>query len=116
MIGVMLFLCTPYLFVCIATSSSEVTSHLKTKLVKYLGNSSLRQVVPLVTLLYLIMFSVNHCDMLRLILWDLIGFPSFVYPTPCRQMNCWVDLLLRYLILGLMLHLNYDHVPIMLLF
>jgi hypothetical protein len=33
MFGVMLFLCTPCLFVCIATSSSEVTSHLKTKLV-----------------------------------------------------------------------------------
>jgi hypothetical protein len=26
-----------------------------------------------------------------------------------------VDLLLHYLVLGLMLHLNYDHVPIMLL-
>jgi hypothetical protein len=33
MFGVMLFLCTPCSFVCIATSSSEVTSHLKTKLV-----------------------------------------------------------------------------------
>jgi hypothetical protein len=30
-------------------------------------------------------------------------------------MNYWVDLLLIYLVLGLMLHLNYDHVPIMLL-
>jgi hypothetical protein len=30
-------------------------------------------------------------------------------------MNYWVDLLLLYLVLGLMLHLNYDHVPIMLL-
>jgi hypothetical protein len=37
-------------------SSSEVTSHLKTKLVKYLGISSLRQVVSLITFLYLIMF------------------------------------------------------------
>jgi hypothetical protein len=43
------------MFVCIATSSSEVTSHLKTKLVKCFGISSLRQVVPLITLLYLIM-------------------------------------------------------------
>jgi hypothetical protein len=41
--------------------------HPKTNLVKYLGISSLRQVVPLITLLYLIMFSVNHCDMLRII-------------------------------------------------
>jgi hypothetical protein len=55
MIGVMLnFAYT--MFVCIATSSSEVTSHLKTKLVRYLGISSLRQVVPLITFLYLIMF------------------------------------------------------------
>jgi hypothetical protein len=44
---------------------------------------------------------VNHYDMLRLIWWDLIGFPSFVYPSPCRQMNYWVDLLLLYLVLGL---------------
>jgi hypothetical protein len=43
-------------------------------------------------------------------------FPSFVYPIPCKQINYWVDLLLLYLILGLMLHLNYDHVPILLLF
>jgi hypothetical protein len=32
----------------------------------------------------------NHCDMLRLILWNLIGYPSIVYPTPCKQMNFWV--------------------------
>jgi hypothetical protein len=51
------------------------------------GISSIRQVVPLITLLYLIMFPVNHCDMLRIIWRDLIGFPSVVYPTPCRQMN-----------------------------
>jgi hypothetical protein len=55
MFGVMLIF-SYSMFVCIATSSSEVTSHLKTKLVKYLGISSLRQVVPLITLLYLIMF------------------------------------------------------------
>jgi hypothetical protein len=30
-------------------------------------------------------------------------------------MNYWLDLLLLYLFLGLMLHLNYDHVPILLL-
>jgi hypothetical protein len=55
MFGVMLIF-SYSMFVCIAMSSSEVTSHLKTKLVKYLGISSLRQVVPLITLLYLIMF------------------------------------------------------------
>jgi hypothetical protein len=30
-------------------------------------------------------------------------------------MNYWVDLLLLYLVLGLMLYLNYDHVPLILL-
>jgi hypothetical protein len=38
MFGVFLFLCTPCLFVCIATNSGEVTSYLKTKLVKLPGN------------------------------------------------------------------------------
>jgi hypothetical protein len=42
--------------------------------------------------------------MLRLILWDLISYPSFVYLTPCKQMNYWVDLLLLYLVVGLMLY------------
>jgi hypothetical protein len=53
------------MFVCIAMSSSEVTSHLKTKLVPgnleskatcVLDHSSLPNNVP-----------ANHCDMLRLI-------------------------------------------------
>ena len=47
---------------------------------------------------------VDHCDILRLIWWDQIGYPSFVYPTPCKQMNYWVDLILLYLFLGLMLY------------
>ena len=106
------FYCT--MFVCIATSSREVMSHLKTKLVPgnlesnsscVLDHTSLPNNVP-----------VNHCNILKLIWWDLICFPSIVYPPPCKQMNYWVDLLLFYLVLGLMLHLNYDHVPIMLLF
>jgi hypothetical protein len=45
--------------------------------------------------------TVNHCDMLRLIWWDLIGFPSIVYPTPCLPLNFWVVLLLLYQVLGL---------------
>jgi hypothetical protein len=57
---------------------------------------------------------VNHYDMLRLIWWDLIGFPRLVYHTPCLPLNFWVALLLLYLVLGLILH--YDHVPIILLF
>jgi hypothetical protein len=65
MFGVLLFLCTPCLFVCIATNRSEVTRNLKTKLVPgnleskascALDHSSLPNNVP-----------INHCDMLRLI-------------------------------------------------
>jgi hypothetical protein len=47
---------------------------------------------------------VNHYDKLRLIWWDLIGFPSVVYPTPCKQMNYWVVLMLLHLVLGSMLY------------
>jgi hypothetical protein len=55
------------MFVCIATTSSEVTSHLKTKLVKYLGILSLRQVVALITFSLPNNVPINHCDiMLRL--------------------------------------------------
>jgi hypothetical protein len=96
MFGVLLFLCTTCIFVCITMSSSKVTRNPSTNLVKYrdleskasyaLGHSSLPNNVP-----------VNQCDMLRLILWDLIGIPSIVYPTPCKQKNYWVDLLLLYL-------------------
>jgi hypothetical protein len=53
MLGVLLFLCTSCLFVCIAMSSSEVMSHPKTNLVPRI--SSLRQVVPLIIFLYSIM-------------------------------------------------------------
>jgi hypothetical protein len=42
------------MFVCIAITSSEVTSHLKSKLVP--GISSPRQVVPLITSFYPVMF------------------------------------------------------------
>jgi hypothetical protein len=35
--------------------------------------------------------------------------PSFIYPTPCKQMNYWVVLLLLYLVLGLILYLNLEH-------
>jgi hypothetical protein len=50
------------MFVCIAMTNNEATSHLKSKLVP--GILSLRQVVPLITPFYLIMFTINHCDML----------------------------------------------------
>jgi hypothetical protein len=42
------------MFVCISTFSNEVTSHLKRKLVP--GISSPRQVVPLITSFYPVMF------------------------------------------------------------
>jgi hypothetical protein len=32
----------------------------------------------------------NHCDMLKLIWWDLIGYPSLVYSIPCLPQNYWV--------------------------
>jgi hypothetical protein len=35
--------------------------------------------------------------------------PSFVYLIPCILMNYWVVLLLLYLVLGLILYINYDH-------
>jgi hypothetical protein len=50
--------------ICIATFSSKVTNHLKSKLVP--GILSPRQVVPLTTFIYPIMFSINHCGMHRL--------------------------------------------------
>ena len=40
--------------------------------------------------------------------------PSFDCPTPCKQMNYWVVLLLLYLVLGLMLYMNYDHALLLL--
>jgi hypothetical protein len=39
---------------------------------------------------------------------------SFVYPTPCKQINYWVVLLLLYLVLGLILYMNYDHALLLL--
>jgi hypothetical protein len=38
--------------------------------------------------------------------------PSFVYPTPCIQMNYLVVLLFLYIIFGLMILMNYDHVSL----
>jgi hypothetical protein len=87
------------MFVCIATISNEVTRILKTKLVhvdlKYKASCALDHSSLPNNIL------VNHCDMLRLICWDLIGFPSIIYPMHCRQKNYWVVLLLLYLVLGL---------------
>jgi hypothetical protein len=54
------------MFVCIATSSDEVTSHLKSKLVP--GISSARQVVLLITSYLPSHVLINHNDLHRLIL------------------------------------------------
>jgi hypothetical protein len=40
--------------------------------------------------------------------------PSFVYPTPCIQIDYWVVLILLHMILGSMLYMNYDHVILLL--
>jgi hypothetical protein len=63
MFGVMLIFPMPCLFVLlrIAVRSGIL------KIILVPGISSPRQVVPLITPFYLIMFDVNHCDMLRLI-------------------------------------------------
>jgi hypothetical protein len=54
------------MFVCIATFNSEVMSHLKSKLVPRI--LSLRQVVPLITCIYAIMFSIIILASIGLIL------------------------------------------------
>jgi hypothetical protein len=54
------------MFVCIATFSSEVTSHLKSKSVP--GISSPRQVVPLITFIYPIIFFIIIYSCIGLIL------------------------------------------------
>jgi hypothetical protein len=100
------------MFVCIAMSSSEVSSHLKTKLVPRNLKSKTSCVLEYFSLPNNVL--VNHYNMLKLIWWDLIGFPRLVYPTPCLPLN----LLIRFAIAlpgfgKLMLY--YDHVPNMLL-
>jgi hypothetical protein len=104
MFGVMLILPLPCLLV-LPTISSEVTSPLKTKLVP--GNLKSKASCALDPFSKPNSVPVNHSDMLRLILWDLIGFHRLVYPTPWLPLNFWVVLLLLYLVLGLILH--YDH-------
>jgi hypothetical protein len=101
------------MFVCMAMISSEVTSHLKSKLVPRNLESNASCALDHFSLSNNV--HVNHCDMLSLILWDLISFPSIVYPPPCKLMK----LLGRFAIalpgFGKSM-LYYDHVPIMLLF
>jgi hypothetical protein len=78
--------------------------------------ASKRQVMSLIIFFDLIIF------MIMLITAAQIGYllgpnrlPSFVYPTPCIQMNYWVAMLLLYLVEGSTLYLNYDHFLLMLL-
>jgi hypothetical protein len=67
MFGVLLFLCTTCLFVCIATSRSEVTSHLKTKVGEVPGNLESKASFAIDHPSLPNNVLVNHCDMLRLI-------------------------------------------------
>jgi L-asparagine transporter-like permease len=100
------------MFVCIATTSSEVTSHLKIILVP--GISSPRQVLPLITFIYLIIFFIIIYSCIGLILMGPNRSPYSDFLLPCSPLNHWVVLLLLYIVLGLILH--YVHVPIILLF
>jgi hypothetical protein len=86
------------MYVCIAMISGEVTSHLKTKLVP--GNLESKASCALDHFSLPNNVFVNQCDMLRLTLWDPIGFPNIIFPPPCKQMNYRVDLILLYLVLG----------------
>jgi hypothetical protein len=65
MFGALLFLCTPYIFVCITTSIREVTCHLKTKLVPRNLESKASYALDHSSLPNNVL--VNHYDMLRLI-------------------------------------------------
>jgi hypothetical protein len=42
--------------------------------------------------------------------------PNLVYLTPCILMNYWVVLILIYLVLGLILHINYNHVLLLMIY
>jgi hypothetical protein len=96
----MLFLPILYLSICIATGRSEVTRNLKPKLEEVPDVAPKKQVMSLITFSDLIMFIiVNHHGTVRLNLMGPNRLPSFVYPTPCKQMNYWVVLLLLYLVL-----------------
>jgi hypothetical protein len=53
--------------------------------------------------------------MLRLIWWDPIGFPSIVYPTPCKQKELFGRFAIALPGFGKVM-LYYDNVPILLLF
>jgi hypothetical protein len=72
------------IFVCMATFSSEVTSHLKSKLVP--GISCPMQVVPLITF-YPIMFFIITYQCIGLILMDPIGHRRLIILFPCLPLN-----------------------------
>jgi hypothetical protein len=82
------------LIVCIATSRGEVMRNLVPNFWVCISTGSYRKYKPSCALDHSSLpnnVHVNHYDMLRLIWWNLIGYHSFDYPTPCKQMNYWVD-------------------------
>jgi hypothetical protein len=60
------------------------------KIILIPGISSSRQVVPFITFIYPIMFSIIILACIGLILMDLIGHPSLVIFTPYLPWNFWV--------------------------
>jgi hypothetical protein len=72
------------MFVCIATFSSKVTSHLKSKLVSRI--SSPRH-CALDHFCYPIMFFIITYSCIGLIMMDPIGHPSLVIMLPCLPLN-----------------------------
>jgi hypothetical protein len=76
------------MFVYIATFSSEDTYHLKSKLVP--GISSPRQVVPLITSFYPVMFWLIIMICIGWFWWDPISYLSLIIFIPCSPLNFWV--------------------------
>jgi hypothetical protein len=76
------------LFVCIATSKSEVTKNLMPNFWVNIWTTGYRKHKASCALDYFSLpnnVPVNHSDMPKLIWWDPIDFSSIVYPAPCIQ-------------------------------
>jgi hypothetical protein len=50
----------------------------------------------------------NHCGTIRLSLWDLIGY-LVLFTLHLAYNELFGSLAMFYLVLGLILHMNYDH-------
>jgi hypothetical protein len=99
------------MFVCISTTSSEVTSHLKIILVP--GISSPRQVVPLTTFYPIMFFNITY-SCIGLILIGPNRSPRLIIFLPCLSLNHLGSYAIALHGFGLIFH--YIHVPIILLY